>query len=65
MYFDTWTDAIAMGGHGAYVWSAYAITATIVIGLLWSPLRRTKAIRRSIRAELRRRGQTAGDANAS
>ena len=26
MYFDSLSAAMTMGGHGGYVWSAYAIT---------------------------------------
>ena len=32
MSFDSFGDFLAMGGHGAYVWSAYAI-AFVVIAL--------------------------------
>ncbi|WP_339485817.1 heme exporter protein CcmD [Pseudomonas sp. EL_65y_Pfl2_R95] len=30
MSFASFSDFIAMGGHGAYVWSAYAITFAVL-----------------------------------
>jgi len=33
-------DALAMGGHGAYVWSAYGITLVILAGNAWAARRR-------------------------
>ena len=31
MYFDSIADFIAMGKHGFYVWSAYGISAFLMI----------------------------------
>ena len=31
MSFHTFTDFIEMGGHGFYIWSAYAITLIVFI----------------------------------
>jgi len=52
-----------MGGHGAYVWSAYAI-ALVVVGLsLLRPWLLTRRLKRVIRQELsRQQGQTMRDA---
>ena len=63
MQFDSISEAITMGGHGAYVWSAYAITL-VVVGIsllrLWLLTRRLKRV---IRQELsRQQGQTMRDA---
>lgn len=30
MSFDSFADFLAMGGHGAYVWSAYAISLAVL-----------------------------------
>lgn len=38
--FASLADFFAMGGHGAYVWSAYGITAIVLILLVIMPLRR-------------------------
>ncbi len=44
-------DLLAMGGHGAYVWSAYAISAVALAGICVWPLARL----RGLAARLRRR----------
>lgn len=46
MYFENWAEFIRMGGHGAYVWSAYALTILVVIYNLLAPfLARRQAFR--------------------
>ena len=63
MQFDSVSEAITMGGHGAYVWSAYAI-ALVVVGIsLLRPWLVTRRLKRVIRQELsRKQGQTMRDA---
>lgn len=34
LYFKTFGDFLAMGGHGFYVWLCYAMTFLAVIGLI-------------------------------
>ena len=46
MYFETFADFLAMGGHGLYVWLAYGATALIWIGY---PLALYLLRRRSVR----------------
>ena len=36
---DAITEFLEMGGYGAYVWPAFAITTAIMIAMLWSTLR--------------------------
>lgn len=52
MKFDSLADFIAMGGHGAFVWSAYGIAAVVLVSLALAPMRRTRRfwIEQSIRA---------------
>tara|TARA_A100001391_G_scaffold134582_1_gene93367 strand:+ start:18015 stop:18230 length:216 start_codon:yes stop_codon:yes gene_type:complete len=53
MYFDSFADFLAMGDHGFYVWSAYGISALLIIGnmlLAWRQQGR-------VRAELARRAR--------
>lgn len=50
MQFDSFSDAIAMGGHGPYVWGAYAITLVVVVVILLKPILAT----RQLQAEIRR-----------
>ncbi|MDX1735060.1 MAG: heme exporter protein CcmD [Halioglobus sp.] len=56
MYFDSLGAALAMDGHGGFVWAAYALTAVVVALLLILPLRRRKRLLRDISGELRRAG---------
>ena len=52
-----------MGGHGAYVWSAYAITLVVVGISLLRPWLATRRLKRVIQQELsRQQGQTMCDA---
>lgn len=32
MSFSSFSDFIAMGGHGLFVWSAYSITLIVIVG---------------------------------
>lgn len=54
MYFETVQDALAMAGHGQYVWAAYGITLLVLAYLVSSPLRRQRILLRELRGELRR-----------
>ena len=31
MYFDSFADFIAMGGHGIYVWMSYGVTILVLL----------------------------------
>ncbi|MCB1954292.1 MAG: heme exporter protein CcmD [Rhodocyclaceae bacterium] len=31
MHWNSWQDFWAMGGHGLYVWGAYAVTLAVVV----------------------------------
>ena len=50
MYFESWAEFIRMGGHGAYVWSAYALALMVVIYNLSAPF----LARRRVLSEIRR-----------
>jgi heme exporter protein D len=62
MYFDSLSAALSMDGHGAYVWSAYAITLCVVLLILLAPRRRQRKFLRRLSGEQKRqqRGPTAG-----
>ena len=55
MYFDSLQAALLMDGHGAYVWSAYAITLTVLFYLITAPRRRRRSLLRELGGEARRR----------
>ena len=64
MQFDSFSDAIAMGGHGPYVWGAYAITLVVVMIILVRPIMATRQLRGEIRrASARQSAQSVSSEN--
>lgn len=53
MAFDSLSALLAMGGHAAYVWSAWGVTAALLIGSLWY----ARAERRQLIRDLQRRNR--------
>lgn len=49
-------DWLAMGGHGAYVWSAYALSLAALVGICVAPLLRMRALLRRLRRRLAEEG---------
>ena len=54
MYFDSVSSLVAMDGHGAFVWSAYGITAVVLVALLVAPMRRRRRLMAELKGEARR-----------
>ena len=54
MQFDSWAAALAMDGHGAYVWSVYLVALLVVIFLLQGPVLRSRRIMLERLGQLRR-----------
>ncbi|PDH37898.1 MAG: heme exporter protein CcmD [Halieaceae bacterium MED-G27] len=65
MYFDSLSAAMTMGGHGGYVWSAYAITFLVLGVVILRPILSSRRLRRDIRSELARKATVSGVSNAS
>jgi heme exporter protein D len=42
MYFESFADFIAMGGHGIYVWAVVAISTVFILTLVIGPIRAKK-----------------------
>lgn len=40
---QTMSEFLAMGGYGAFIWSAYGITAALLIGLVVASLKELRA----------------------
>ena len=50
--FDSFSDFLAMGGYGTYVWSAYAFFVLVLIFNIWQPiLARKKYLKQQLRRE--------------
>ena len=54
MYFDSLQEILDMKGHGAFVWSAYAIALGVLIGLVYVPISRSRQFMREQQQRLLR-----------
>ena len=54
MYFESFAAFLQMGTHGPYVWSAYGISALLVVANLWLAYRRQRLMLNEIRRLARR-----------
>lgn len=54
MQFDSFSNFIAMGGYGFYVWLSFGTCALILLGILFSSLRDKKQILASIEQQIAR-----------
>ncbi|GEK76417.1 heme exporter protein D [Pseudoalteromonas atlantica] len=54
MQLDSFSDFIAMGGYGFYVWLSFGTCALILLGILFSSLRDTKRIMASVEQQVAR-----------
>ena len=52
MQFDSFSDFIAMGGYGFYVWLSFGTCALILLGILVNSLRDTKRILASVEQQI-------------
>lgn len=52
MQFDSFSDFIAMGGYGFYVWLSFGTCALILLGILVNSLRDTKRIMASVEQQI-------------
>jgi heme exporter protein D len=44
MFFDSFTEFLAMGKHGLYVWLCYGITALVIVANVIAPMRQRKKL---------------------
>lgn len=62
MYFSSFSEFVAMGNHGPFVWSAYAICG-LVVGLnILMPLLKKRQLLRQLRDQQRRLAQQSNQA---
>ena len=64
MYFENFAAALAMEGHGAYVWPAYAVATIVIVLMVSLPLRRRRRQLAEYADHLRRE-QAAGNGEVS
>lgn len=54
--FHSFAEALAMGGHGVYVWAVYGVAVLVMGALVVRPLRRHARTLAAVRGAPRRRG---------
>lgn len=65
MQFDSLTALWQMGGHGAYVWSAYGLCAITLLAIILVPLQRSRRIAAELRKGEQRRAARARAADST
>ena len=58
MNWGGWSEFLAMGGYGFYVWGSYGLALLVLLLNLYLPLRRRKTVRRLLHEFLRLKEQT-------
>ncbi len=53
----SWNEFFAMGGYGFYVWTSYAVAAVVLAFNVLLPLRRRKAVHKTLREFYRLKGE--------
>jgi heme exporter protein D len=54
MYFQSLDAVLHMDGHGAFVWSAYLISAAVILYIMVSPGRRRRRVLKQLAGETKR-----------
>lgn len=54
MSFDSFSEFIAMGGHGIYVWLSYAIATVVIVINIVNPVLQKKKVFSDLKRRLRR-----------
>ena len=49
MVWNSWSDFVAMGGHGLYVWGSFGVTAAVLAAEIWALAARRRTLRRHAR----------------
>ena len=54
MAFHSFSDFLAMGRHGAFVWSAYGISLIVIVANIIAPIQRKRALINDIKRKIKR-----------
>ena len=63
MQFDSFAAAVTMGGHGGFVWAAYAITSVVILVMMVRPVINTRSMQGTIQREFDRKQAHEKDAS--
>ncbi|WP_350560218.1 heme exporter protein CcmD [Psychrobacter sp. CAL346-MNA-CIBAN-0220] len=64
-YFYSVSEFIAMGDHGVYVWSCWAITVGIMFVFIWYSRRQRQALIKQLTIQQARQAQRSSKVNKS
>lgn len=56
-YFYSFSEFLAMGKHGVYVWSCWGLTVLAVLGLIWFSRQQRKQLLQQLRQQSLRNAQ--------
>ncbi len=48
MVWNSWSDFVAMGGYGLYVWGSFGVTAAVLAAEIWAVAARRRALSRHV-----------------
>ena len=63
MQFDSFAAAVTMGGHGGFVWAAYAITFVVILVMIVRPVMNIRSMQGTIQREFDRKQAYEKDAS--
>lgn len=62
MAFASFSEFLAMGGHGPYVWSAWGVTALLLIAAVWHARVEHRQLIKGLKRRARRTNSARGNA---
>ena len=51
LHWKSWSDFVAMGGYGLYVWGSFAMTVAVLFGEVWALRARRRSLARDGHAD--------------
>ncbi|MBR9902751.1 MAG: heme exporter protein CcmD [Gammaproteobacteria bacterium] len=63
MAFDSLAEFLAMGGHAPYVWSAWGVTALLLLAIVWHARAEQRQLLKGLKRRARRENRARGVAN--
>lgn len=62
MAFGSFSEFLAMGGHAPYVWSAWGVTALLLLATVWHARIEQRQLLKGLKRRVRRQNGTRGSA---
>ncbi|EHJ93555.1 heme exporter protein CcmD [Vreelandella boliviensis] len=62
MAFASFSEFLAMGGHAPYVWSAWGVTALLLLATVWHARAEQRLLLKGLKRRARRENSARGSA---